>query len=167
MNYKRLTIYFIITGALLLIASLTQNCYCLGNDCGDSIAAFLFGWLGIFVELGDIANFLMEKSQGREAIFNFKIGATICWLANPLIIISFITLKYAPKATIVISSLSTLLILSFLLFKYVISDEAGHYNEITAFKAGYFLWLASSLTILIGSIYLTPKLTDKIKKNTL
>ncbi len=167
MNAKKLTILITIIGVTLFIASLTQKCYCLGDQCGDSIAALLFGWIGVLLELGDIATFIMEKLQGQDTIFNSKIGATLSWLANPLIIISFVTLRFSPKTTVVISILSTLLILSFLLFRHVIANEAGHYNEITSYKMGYYLWLASSLTMLTGSIYLTTKMTDNEKKNAL
>lgn len=167
MNAKKLTILITITGITLFIASLTQKCYCLGDQCGDSIAAFLFGWLGVLLELGHVATFIMEKIQGQDTIFNYKIGATLSWLANPLIIISFVTLRFSPKTTIVISVLSTLIILSFLLFRFVIANEAGHYNEITSYKLGYYLWLLSSLTMLTGSIYLTTKRTDNEEKNAL
>jgi hypothetical protein len=167
MNVKKLTILITIVGVTLFIASLTQKCYCLGNECGDSIATFLFGWLGVLLELGHVATFIMEKIQGQESIFNHEIGATLSWLANPLLIISFITLRFSPKTTVVISILSTLIILSFLLFRYVIANEAGHYNEITSYKMGYYLWLSSSLAMLTGSIYLTTKLTDNEKKNAL
>ncbi len=167
MNYQRLTIFFILIGVTLFIASLTQKCYCLGSECRDSIAVLLFGWLGVLIELGHVATFFMEKLQGQDTFFNFKIGATLSWIANPLIIISFVIIKFSPKTTIVISSLSTLLILSFLLFECVIANEAGCYNEITEYKAGYYLWLASSLTMLTSSIYLTSKLTENEKKNAL
>lgn len=167
MSAKKLTKLIAIIGVTLFIASLTQKCYCLGDQCGDSIAAFLFGWLGVLLELGHVATFIMEKVQGQDTIFNNEIGVTISWLANPLIIISFVTLRFCPKTTIVISILSTVLILSFLLFRYVIANEAGHYYEITSYKMGYYLWLSSSLTILTGSIYLTTKLTDNEKKNAL
>ncbi len=45
--------------------------------------------------------------------------------------------------------------MSFLLFDEVISDEAGNYSPITQYKLGYWLWVVSSLTMLIGSLLLT------------
>jgi hypothetical protein len=158
MSTKKLTILITMISIALFIASLTQKCYCLDDDCGDSIAVFLFGWLGVLVELGDIVTFIADKIQGEATVFNYKMGATFSWLANPLIILSFGLLRSSPKLTLVFSVFSTLLILSFLLFRFVIANEAGHYNEITGYKNGYYLWLASSLTMVAGSIYLTIRL---------
>ena len=57
MNQNRLTKLFILIGVVLYIASLTQKCYCLGSQCGDSITAFLFGWSGVvLLEFGHIAD---------------------------------------------------------------------------------------------------------------
>jgi len=41
-----------------------------------------------------------------------------------------------------------------MLFDHVIDDEAGHYSKIKSLETGYWLWLASSLTILLGAYIL-------------
>ncbi len=138
MNHKPLKTYFFVISIFLFIASLTQDCYCLDGytECMESIGALLWGWIGVLYEIG----FIVEMLQGTITTENYQFGTHLSWLANPFLIIAFVTFNFYPKVTILLSSVSTLFMLSFLLVKSVIVDEAGHYCEIKTYQAGYYLW---------------------------
>ena len=93
MNTKKLTTFITTIGVIFFIASLTQKCYCVGYECKDSINVFLLGWLGILIEIYEVVIFILLKIVGDDTIFNNQIGASSCWLANPLIISSFVTVS--------------------------------------------------------------------------
>ena len=101
---------------------------------------FLLGWLGVFFG-----------------------GAALTWLANPLIILSWIMTKRNSKHALTVSALASLICLSFLLFDKVIDNEAGHYNEIISYQSGYWLWACSALTMAFGNLYFkfAKSTTDK------
>jgi hypothetical protein len=123
MTEKNITKLTIIIAITLFVVSLTQTAYCT-NDCKSSLMVLLIGLLGILTEIGAIANFIFS-------IFIFY---------------------YNKRISLVFSIISTILILLFMAFDKVIDNEAGHYSKITELKLGYWLWLLSSVTILIGSL---------------
>lgn len=132
---KRTTL---IVSVALFVLSLTQKCYCTTNECGDSILVFLVGWMGLGTS-----------------------GAAIAWLANPVLLVSWIFIK-KNSISLVCSIGSLLICLSFLFFKTIIDDEAGHYNRIVGYKSGYWLWVISSLAMLTGNLIL--KASDQKKR---
>ncbi len=148
-----ITKWIIILSAIFYISSLTQTAYCT-TDCKNSLSLLFIGILGVLVEIGATANFIISKINGHTCTLNNTIGASFTWLANPLILFCFIVITYSKKTAVLLSGLSTIIILLFLVFDEVIDDEAGHYRQITEIKLGYWLWLLSSLTILIGSLTL-------------
>ena len=154
-NVKKLTIILSLT---FYIISLTQTAYCT-NDCNSSIMVLFVGFLGVLTEIGAITSFIMDKINGYPNSIDCELGATFTWLANPIILFSLIIFKYSKKTAFTLSISSTILILVFLMFDKVIDNEAGHYIKVTELKLGYWLWLLSSLTILIGS-----SITIKISK---
>jgi hypothetical protein len=81
-------------------------------------------------------------------------GAAITWPANPLLIVSWLTFKRRPRVALGCSILASGLAFSFLLFDKIIADEAGNYEVITGYAAGYWLWVASITVMLIGISYL-------------
>lgn len=120
---------FLYSSIGLFACSLTQQCYCTTASCGYSIAVVITG------------------------IFCFAFGgASLAWLANPLLLTSWILVNKNPTRSLVTSLLATSISLSFLLFREVIDDEAGHYAEITSYRSGYWLWVLSSATMLIGNV---------------
>lgn len=141
------------SGGLLLFA-LNQPCYCTG-DCLNSVLVLLLGWAGTFVELGAMLSWVLERLHGNTPAWPADLGATLTWLANPLLCCSWITLKDQPKWSARLSLLATALSLSFLLFDQVIADEAGHYRQITGYGPGYWLWVSGCLVMLAGSVWLT------------
>ena len=103
-NDKTICKITLIVSISLLALSLTQKCYCTTiNGCGDSLMVFIFGILGL--------------AYG---------GAALTWLANPLLIASWITLKPSNKWSLILSVIAFLISISFLLFDKVIADEAGN-----------------------------------------
>jgi len=124
----------LIVSIALFVASLTQKCYCTTSYCGDSFFIFLFGPLGFYLSLA---------------------GAT--WLANPLLITSWIKVSKEPKLSFWTSLLAATISLSFLLFKNVMDNENGDLREIVSYSLGYWLWLASCLSMLIGNSFLNSK----------
>lgn len=121
----------IVISAGLFLFSLTRQCYCTTNQCGDAIIVFLLGWLGLIYG-----------------------GAVLTWLANPLIILSWILTRKQSRHALLVSVLASLICLSFLLFDTVIDDESGHYNTIVDYKSGYWFWTFSAVTMVAGNLYL-------------
>ncbi len=108
--------------------SLTQECYCTSEICGDSLPVFFVGILGIFYG-----------------------GATLVWLANPLIFLAWIFTFRNSKFALPVSIVATSICLSFLLFERIIDDEAGNIHEIISYQLGYWLWSASAAILTIGN----------------
>ncbi|MES2131625.1 MAG: hypothetical protein V4506_04690 [Bacteroidota bacterium] len=132
MTPKRIRLITLLTSILLFIISLTQKCYCTSaGGCGDSLAVFLTGILGMLYG-----------------------GAALTWLANPVLFTSWIAVKIGPKVSLIASLCSLLISLSFLLFRSIIDNEAGHYSAIVGYQAGYWLWTASSLVMFAGNMAL-------------
>lgn len=123
-----------IISCVIFLFSITQKCYCTVTQCADSALVFLLGWFAIF-----------------------SGGAGISWLANPLLIIAWILVKKNVKATVILSALATLLALSFLLFDNIIANEGGNYQQIIAYKTGYWLWISSCIIMLAGSFIVLLK----------
>ncbi len=125
MNYRRVALLLSIG---LFVIALTQKSYCTTQSCGDSLAVFISGVAGIFFG-----------------------GAGLCWLANPLVFFSWLFIK-KNKASLLLSSISFLIAISFLFFDEIIVTEAGHYAEITEYRLGYWLWISSILVMIIGNL---------------
>lgn len=133
MNTKTIKITTLATGIGLLLLSLTQKCYCTTDTCGDSLAVFIMGAFGIFAG-----------------------GAALCWLANPLLLLSWVFIKNNKQSTL-FSLAAVCISISFLFFNKIIDDEAGHYKTIVGYQIGYWLWLGSSLITLTGNLLIRFK----------
>jgi len=81
-------------------------------------------------------------------------GAGVAWLANPLLLITWILLLRNNKFALLLSIFATLLSLSFLGIDEVPINEAGGIEKIIKIEIGYWLWLFSCLITFIGSISL-------------
>lgn len=109
--------------------SLTQECYCTTASCGNSAMALIVGPLGLCFG-----------------------GVGFSWLANPFLFIAWFSFRKKPLNAIITSVIALALMLLFLFFKQIISDEAGNYSAIVSYKLGYWLWLLSGGIILVSSI---------------
>jgi uncharacterized membrane protein len=148
----------------LFLLALTQKSYCTSNNCADSLLNFLLGWIGALMDGGQIVEYILETIGGNNPTFNTKIGASISWIANPLIFTSMIFLNKKTKLALILSTLSLVLILSFLFFDSVLATEAGHYFKIKKLKFGYWLWFSSSITIVITA-YLNLKSKNNLQQH--
>lgn len=129
----------ILVGSVILFAfSLGQKCYCTTTQCADSILVFLLGWAAIF-----------------------SGAAGFSWLANPLLIAAWLLLRRNLKTSMFLSVFAFLFALSFLLFDAIIDNEAGHVHQVIAYRAGYWIWVASSCTMVIGTFVLMLKRNNR------
>jgi hypothetical protein len=128
---SKLKTFVLIIGVGLFILSLFNTCFCTDNGCRTSIEALLIGWLAMLTG-----------------------GASLTWIANPLIITSWILIAKNKKIAWLFGLLATLTSISFLRFHTVIENEAGHYNAITKIGLGYWFWFSSCVTTFIGSLTL-------------
>lgn len=132
-DVKNLRRIVLILSIVTFIISLTQKSYCT-DECGDSITALIFGFF---------------------AIISGLVG--LSWYANPLLLISWFTIKDNKYSTI-FSKISFLLSFSFLLFNEIIIDEAGHYSKIVSYELGYWLWISSTIIMVLGNLLIGRKL---------
>jgi hypothetical protein len=116
----------------LFVASLTQQAYCTSNLCRSGLDALVSGFFGFW--------------SGE--------GATIIWIANPILFLSWIFFKRRPQMVLFLSLAAMPISLSFLLFKAVLDNEAGHLNPIIERSLGYWLWVASSVSMFTGNMVL-------------
>ena len=130
---KRRTVV-VIGSVLLFVASLTQDAYYLaGDNSGASAASWLLlliGWMGLFYGI-------------------------VAWVANPLLVISWmLCLRDELRAAFIVSAAALLVALSFLLHSTIVASEAPTYEAVTGYGPGYWLWLASMLIMTAGTLIL-------------
>ena len=106
--------------------------------------------MDVLFELGALTDMLLNLNTIGEV--DYKVGATLSWLANPALLIAWLTYKKSKTTSLVFTILSLTLMLSFLMFDEVINNEAGHYHKIISYKAGYWLWLSSSAVLAAGAL---------------
>jgi hypothetical protein len=128
---------FLFISIGVYIISLTQKSYCTPGPC-EYFSGFLnliFGWIGVF----------MLHIQAFP------------WLANPLILASWILFKKKPKTALILNCITFILMLSFLLVDEIIDNEGGSKAIIISYNLGYWLWLLSSFTLLLGNLFFKNK----------
>src|ERR1700712_640489 len=122
----------LLISIVLFALSLSQKCFCTEGACGqdwEGIALLISGCIGVFA-----------------------CPAWLVWLANPLLLFSWIYFNKKPQRSLVLNSISFLVAISFLFFREIITDEAGNRQPITGYQIGYWLWVTSSLILLFGNI---------------
>ena len=118
----------LIISIALFVASLTQIAVNIGNDYMLSIACLLLGW----------PKFLKEELPGWQILFYLFHGFTSNKTAQNI---------FTPKSN------HLLLSLSYLSASTITVNEGGGKAAITSFGLGYYLWLASSIFLFIGSLW--------------
>lgn len=113
---------------LIFGISLFQNCFCTSH-CINSFLAVLFGFFGITT--GGIAN--------------------LCWVANPLLYMSWKTFYKDIKSSLIYSLLASIISFLFIFATKVAVDEAGSPRKIQNLEIGYWLWLSSICIISTGN----------------
>lgn len=142
-THKTARILILISISLFLV-SLTQKGYCTQNNCSDAIILLLLGWFGMLMG-----------------------GAGISWIANPLIFASWFFTSRGSKYALYTSILSSAACFLFLFFGSVTDNESGQQHQIVSYEWGYWLWCASSLTMLAGNVFLARKLKKISKGNSM
>lgn len=120
----------LIISIVLFLISLTQKCYCTTGNCSDSIMVLLIGWLGAF-----------------------SGGAAITWFANPALLVSWLTFTKSANTSLIASFIASFFAVIFLMFGTITANESGQDQPIIAYRAGYWLWLASSVVMLVANLY--------------
>jgi hypothetical protein len=123
-----------LASAVLFVASLFGNAYCI-DEAGNvrvwmpSYLLLLIGWLGPAV-------------------------GVFAWLANPALVIAWIAMVAGASSEEAIcpAMAALLLALSFLLHRTITVNEAGHFDRITGYGWGYWLWLGSAATAFVGCL---------------
>ncbi len=126
----------ILISLILLLSSFTQNAFYVGSKGVHSLFAFLFGFFVV-------------------------MGTGISWLANPLLISSWLLVYKNTRYSQYLSIFAVLLSLSFLLLTKVVTNEGGYPNTISSYGAGYWLWFSSCIVNCIG-IFIIRKLEEKV-----
>ncbi len=144
MKNKPVKTIFLFFSVAIYIFSLTQYCY--GYDNGakiESLGILFAGWIGVTMDLAAIIEWFFKYQ-----IIDFKFGACFTWIANPLLIISWITFYKKPKISLLTSLFAALLSISFFFFKNILFDNEGNYRQIEHLFSGYYLWVCSTIIIL-------------------
>jgi len=116
---------------VLFAVSLTQVGYCTHQICRSSIDALITGSVGFLYG-----------------------GAVLTWLANPLLLTSWLLINRNISISLVTSLLAMLVSFSFFFCRNVIDNEAGQLGVIVSYKAGYWLWAASTTVMGVGNCIL-------------
>ena len=127
----------------LMLLALTQEAYCTARGCVYSLHVLAFGFFGIFI--------------GADEAFG--------WFANPLLFLAWAFIKNR-KVTLMLSLLSTLLALSFLMFDEVVVTEAGHKSAVIKYALGYWLWIGSHSIMLFGNVLIVFKIRADIENSS-
>jgi small neutral amino acid transporter SnatA (MarC family) len=130
-NNKKNKIFLLIS-IVLYIISLTQISYCIPGSCKNfsGLLSLIFGWVGVFM-------------------LHFP---AFPWLANPILLASWITHKKKPKVSLILSVVSLTFMLSFLLVDEIIANDGSTKAKIISVGLGYWLWVMSAIFIIIGNL---------------
>ena len=122
---------------IIYIISLTQEGFCtnIAGHCAKGFMYLLVGWLGVFM----------------------LHSPAMVWLANPILLFSWIRIKKKEKQSLIFSSISLITMLSFLLFDEIILNESGALSRITSYGLGYWLWVSSAFIMVLGNGFLFYK----------
>lgn len=131
---------FLIAGAGLFFLSFFFNAFCTEEDCTKGGEALLSGL------------FLFLFGGGGRAAANTGAGVVwVSWLANPLLVASWMLMANSKKAAWVTSFMAILFSLSFLFFEKVLEDpDTGSYGVIKRVGTGYWLWVLSCIVTFFG-----------------
>lgn len=127
--------FTIIISLIILCVSLTQPAFYIDREenpaaWAESWMLFFFGWMFPFG--GGITGFLF-------------------WCANPIYFFSILQTIRNKKSGILLSVLASLIAFSFSLVDEIIASSSGSFSKITSLELGYKLWLASIITMMIGT----------------
>jgi len=115
---------------VLYLVALTQNSFeTIVGPNSKGIMDLLVGWMGV----------LMLHPPA------------MVWLANPTLVAAWVFIKKNQRTSFILSVISLVIMLSFLLFDEIIVNESGASSKITAYGLGYWLWVLSAFIMVIGN----------------
>jgi|JI7StandDraft_1071085.scaffolds.fasta_scaffold191571_2 hypothetical protein len=127
---KTIKIIVVTFSLILFLISLFQECYVAeGRESLGSLGlvALLMGWM------------------------NFSTSF-LSWFANPLYLLTIISIFKNKKNARTTGILSLLFSLSFLILNEVLIDEAGNTGKVEKYLLGYWLWTLSITIVAVCSI---------------
>lgn len=145
MKNKKLFLFISIG---VYIISLTQKSYCTSGGTCEYFSGFfnlIFGWVGVFM---------------------FHIPA-FPWLANPILLASWVLFKKKPKKSFILSIIAFVLMLSFLLVNEIIVNDGSTTSKVVFHGLGYWLWVLSSFIMLVGNLFFKKRGVVFTKKRTI
>lgn len=123
----------IFSSIIFFVMSLTQNSFeTIVGPNSKGIMDLLVGWMGVLM---------------------LHLPAMV-WLANPTLLAAWIFIKKNQRISFILSVISLLIMLSFLLFDEIIVNESGASSKITAYGLGYWLWVLSAFIMVVGNTVL-------------
>ena len=124
---------FLSLSLVLFVACLGFNSFCLeGTRFGPGFGPLLLGGLLVFGGLGNMT-----------------------WLANPLLLFSWIAVLNGSRQVAIYLSLSALAVSAMFLLAGTVGVEKGP-MDITCVGPGYWLWLASSAAASVSALLTYP-----------
>ena len=133
----KITIYISV---IFFIISLTQKSFeTIVGPKSRGVMDFLVGWMGVIM----------------------LHPPALVWLANPILILSWVVNKRHKKVSFIFSVASLIIMLSFLLFDKIMVNESGALSKITSIKLGYWLWVSSAFIMVLGNAFLFYKKKKK------
>jgi hypothetical protein len=127
------SVTFVLISIVCYGISLTQDAFCTQSSCVLADGALIVGWAGLYMG-----------------------GIMLTWMANPLIFMAWLTVRRFPKISNICSVTATTLMLSFLCYKQIYNHQDEWTSDITHYGLGYYLWVATGVSMVIGNACL-PK----------
>ena len=133
MKLTRIRKIILFLSIILFVIALTQKGFCTtAGQCAIGIVDLLVGWMGVFM----------------------LHPPAMVWLANPTLVAAWVFIKKNQRTSFILSVISLVIMLSFLLFDEIIVNESGASSKITAYGLGYWLWVLSAFIMVVGNTVL-------------
>lgn len=128
---------FRLLSVALYIVCLPLEGVCTNGDCGIGVLYLIFGALGFFISFTNLA-----------------------WLANVALFLAWANLARGSKRLGIAGAvLAPLFAILPLVMTEIASNEGGVPTRIEGYGAGYWLWLASTIVMLVG--YLVKTIAER------
>lgn len=79
------------------------------------------------------------------------LGGVVYWYANPCLWAALALFRFT-LASLALASIGGALAVGFAIEGRFMANEAGHYDKVTAFGAGYALWVAAFAVLILGQL---------------
>ena len=101
--------------------------------------------------------FILEKSGPSSFVLGFVClffgWIHLAWYANPLLLAAIVThLLKRDRIVLILAIIALLVALDTLTLDRIARDEAGNEERIVGYQIGFYLWLASIVSVLLSSL---------------